>query len=234
MMEQIPKSEVIQRVHAISHDQKNCGSALAFPVAGQFCFITAAHVLDGMKEGVEDTLFIYGEKGWTPIRGTPFFANSGVDVAIVKVAIPSDESFVRPILSNSAGMVYGQDAFFLGFPYFGRIDYKPQVSNSGYPIPFVKKATVAAFDGDTIYLDGHNNPGFSGGPVLFYHYEERRIKVCGIISAYITHVGEVKKIKTSQINVKDFYLENSGIAVAYNAKFAIDLMRKVYGQSFNG
>jgi hypothetical protein len=34
--------------------------------------------------------------------------------------------------------------------------------NRNFPLPFVKKALLSAMANGYYYLDGHNNPGFSG------------------------------------------------------------------------
>ena len=38
---------------------------------------------------------------------------------------------------------------------------------SGAKWKFVKRLTVSTLFGKPYLLDGHNNPGFSGGPVVF-------------------------------------------------------------------
>ena len=223
----VPTNEIIQRVFAISPDAKSCGSALAYPVNGVFHLITAAHVLEGMQHGVSSELHIFQENNWTKITATPFFAAKrsyqadDMDIAIVQTAIPvpADEP---EIVLDTGGLILGQDVYFLGFPYFGSsIDHKAEAFNDGYPIPFVKKATLAALQYPLIYLDGHNNPGFSGGPVMFWDYHQRRRKICGVISAYLTQFGEIKRIETT---TKEFYRENSGIGIAYSIKPIVDLI----------
>lgn len=72
-----------------------------------------------------------------------------------------------PLLPSSNGIALGQQVFFLGFPFglTGHAEYL----NDGYPLPFVKSGFVSAIpgDGEPLYIDGHNNIGFSGGPVVF-------------------------------------------------------------------
>lgn len=46
-------------------------------------------------------------------------------------------------------------------------------------IPFLKSGIVSAMDdrdpeANLLYLDGHNNSGFSGGPIVFWYTESRR------------------------------------------------------------
>jgi hypothetical protein len=47
----------------------------------------------------------------------------------------------HPMPPDSAGLVYGQDVFFLGFPYGWSAEVKDL--NRGFPLPFVKKAIVS-------------------------------------------------------------------------------------------
>ena len=83
-------------------------------------------------------------------------------------------------------MIYGQDAYFLGFPYGLKSEYED--FNNNFPVPFVKKAIVSSLDTDKdcnrqiIFLDGHNNPGFSGGPVVFTELRKNVYKVVSVIS----------------------------------------------------
>jgi len=232
----VPTNEIIQRVFAISPDAQCFGSALAYPVNGFFYFITAAHVLEGMQHGVSSEIHIFRENNWTEVTATPFFAArrsyqaGDMDIAIVQTTIPVPANEPEIVL-DAGGVIFGQDVYFLGFPYFGSsIDHKAEAFNAGYPIPFVKKATVAALQYPLIYLDGHNNPGFSGGPVMFWDYNQNRRKICGVISAYLNHTGEIKRIETT---TKEFYQENSGIGIAYSIKPIVDLIDDLRQSSDN-
>lgn len=228
---EVPTGEIIQRVFAISPNGKCCGSSLAYPVNGTFHFITAAHVLEGMQHGVESSLHIFKDGNWLEVNATPFFVSGhsyqegDLDIAILETPIPVGKEEPTIHLSVS-GLIFGQDVYFLGFPYFGAgtIDHRPESFNSGYPLPFVKKATVSALQYPIIYLDGHNNPGFSGGPVMFWDHKEKKRKICGVISAYLSQAGEIKRIETT---TKEFYQENSGIGVAYSIKPVTDLITEL-------
>ena len=87
-----------------------------------------------------------------------------------------------PLEPSSEGIVYGQELFFLGFPYgtIGKYLFRP----AGYPLPLVNRATLSLFHGDVYLLDGHNNPRFSGGPVVFVPPGRRDFKVAGVISGF--------------------------------------------------
>ncbi len=74
----------------------------------------------------------------------------------------------------------GESVHFLGFPFGLRSEVGEM--NSEFPIPWVKCGIVSGFEGDVIFLDGHNNPGFSGGPVVRNGGSDAQI--LGVVSAY--------------------------------------------------
>lgn len=227
MPTEIPRSEIYQRVFAISVDGRSCGTSFALPINGEHCLITAAHVIQGLEEGKKTKLKIFKNNQWLEIDAIPYFCNSNIDIAIIKTPIPSERKPTN-ITLDMGGVILGQDSFFLGFPYFGtNIQPKIEECNDGFPLPFFKKATISAIHEPLIYFDGHNNPGFSGGPLIFWNHAEKQHKLMGVVSAYLAQSGEIKVIETS---VNAFYEENSGIGVAYHMKYAKDLIEEVYKQ----
>jgi hypothetical protein len=85
-------------------------------------------------------------------------------------------------------MAYSQDAYFLGFPY--GLAWTPRVTlHQGQPIPIAKKAIVSGEievrpGHDVLLLDGHNNEGFSGGPVVLFPPGRSKVQVVGVVSGY--------------------------------------------------
>lgn len=226
-----PIREIIQRTCAVRVSaETGSGSSLAYPMNGFYYLITASHVLGDLPHGKENNIELLKDDKWHSIVSTPYYyakrphQDNDIDVAIIKTSIPVQVAESQLLLTSKNCFV-GQDVFFLGFPYLGTsIEYKAKEINSGFPFPFIKKATLSAFDDPIIYLDGHNNHGFSGGPVAFYDYKENKHKILGVISAYLTHRGEIKRIETA---TKDFYEENSGIGIAYDIRFAVDLLEQI-------
>lgn len=101
--------------------------------------------------------------------------------------------------------------------------------NRGFPIPFVKKGIISSFITDSlgttqIFLDGHNNPGFSGGPVVvtnFGNETKHKMRIIGIVSAYL---NENKITKTP---IGDFVnKENSGIVLTYAFDHVFEILEK--------
>ena len=117
------------------------------------------------------------------------------------------------------GLTYGQDVYFLGFPYgyLGRYHFGPQ----GYPLPFVKKATLSLFDGKTFLLDGHNNPGFSGGPVVFTEPFKHNYKVAAVVSGYR---AVEEPVFADGVASGLTYSYNTGIIIAHAIDWALDLI----------
>jgi len=122
---------------------------------------------------------------------------------------------------TSKGVIYGQDVYFLGFPYglLGRCAFGPD----GFPLPFVKRATVSLFDGAMFLLDGNNNPGFSGGPVVFTEPQSNRYKVAAVISGFQSVPEPVYK-GSDQTALT--YKYNTGIIVTYTIDGALKLIEE--------
>lgn len=123
------------------------------------------------------------------------------------------------------GIVYGQDVYFLGFPY-GMTGEIGQM-NRDFPLPFVKKAIVSCLqttqkDAQLLFLDGHNNPGFSGGPVVFKEPNKNDFKVAGVISGY--RYNE-EPIYQGDQQVPLAYRYNTGIIFSYGIKHAVDIIK---------
>lgn len=124
-------------------------------------------------------------------------------------------------------MKTGQDVFFLGYPSFDNNLFAAQDTSFGI-LPLVKKAV---FPGGRrvnnyylTFLDGHNNPGFSGGPIVFHDTFSDRNCIMGIISGYF---HESKFTKKGGVPTQDYVKENSGIIACYT----IELVYQVVDQN---
>jgi hypothetical protein len=68
-----------------------------------------------------------------------------------------------------------------------------------------------------------NNPGFSGGPLVFKDLESGQFKVAGVVSSYRTHPAQVVgKEPTTEL----IALENSGIMIAYDIGPAVSIIKQ--------
>ena len=93
--------------------------------------------------------------------------------------------------ATRGGFSISQDVYFAGYPYNHMID---RFFEQNLAYPFVKKAIVSGvlhapgIKPGLIVLDGHNNEGFSGGPVLLPYVEGISPAAIGVIGGYRTEL----------------------------------------------
>ena len=90
--------------------------------------------------------------------------------------------------------------------------------------PLVKYARLAAMPqlGFPMWIDGHNNQGFSGGPLCFIRSGEEDVRVAGVVVAYqfIT-----RPVIYSDGRETDFvYQENMGLGLAWDILHCMEII----------
>ena len=100
--------------------------------------------------------------------------------------------------------------------------------NSKTPVPFVKKACFsgALDDGHScILLDGHNNKGFSGGPVCFKPVDsaKKTMSIAAVVSGY--RFEKQKVFDKNDQETESYIKSNTGIIVAYDIQEAIEIAK---------
>lgn len=210
-------ANAIHRVFRIESDSQ-IGSSFAVDVDGKQYLVTARHLVSALSGTAQVGIFANG--AWNAVSAMLVgHAPGDVDISVLAVdrrLTPGD----LPLEMTSHGLIYGQDVFFLGFPY--NILSKFILGADGYPLPLVKKAIVSSFDKGFFLLDGHNNPGFSGGPVVFTSPNRQDFKVAAVISGF-TAVEEPVFAAGQKTTLT--YQSNTGIIVAYPADHAMELIR---------
>jgi S1-C subfamily serine protease len=180
--------------------------------------VTARHVLPADEE--EPFTIANRFHRWSGRASLLPGIHPGVDIAVTEV--PSEFGQPEfPIELTSDGMTYSQDVFFLGYPYGMALRMYGEDQ-----LPFVKKATLSASDRRSEqevvwYLDGLNNPGFSGGPVVFFqHGRTEPTRIAAVVSGYTPDWQQLLvggEPATRDIGI----LANSGIIIAYDIKHAV-------------
>ena len=97
--------------------------------------------------------------------------------------------------------------------------------NRGFPIPLVKHGIItyiAGPPGDPFLVDGINNPGFSGGPVVRVDNPSKPA-VIGLVSAYKVAQEPVYREQTkTDLTVQ----ANTGLVVAFGVEYALEAIKK--------
>jgi hypothetical protein len=193
-------SNVVERVLnvRISAGTDHGGTATAFTldVDGREYLITAKHVVKDLKD--KDKIDVFTNDAWTPLAVDIFRCDDPVDIAVlipphqltVDFALPFDKTNIR----------FGADAYFLGFPY--GIQTTALGVNGPYPLAIIKRGTFSGQvelnktrKATVILLDGYNNPGFSGGPIVYRDFDQPGyvMKLAGVVSGFIPEVVPTMK-----------------------------------------
>ena len=189
-------------------------------------FVTAKHIF---KKNEETAIFKIKQNNGlfngVYLSGKVYYdKNPNVDIAVIK---PNSFKYIAALSVDTSTIIMGDSGYFLGFPY-GLSSSDKKLINDGFPIPLVKKAVFSgsySFNGLlTIYLDGHNNPGFSGGPIIFKDRREpnSNFHIIGVISGYYPQSNKLKSI-----NGDVEYFENSGIILGVGSKHIIDILESI-------
>jgi hypothetical protein len=169
------------------------GTTFSIDVDNREYWITAKHIFTGVKSGpagvfttktVQANILSQigeGDEGhelhWMPETFTVIDPGKDIDILVlVPGHLLIDYGLDFNLTAGAEGIGFGGDCEFLGFPYGG--GWKAQWMDSKRPgiktwmwLPYVKHCTISALLQDHGFgiwvLDGINNEGFSGGPVLY-------------------------------------------------------------------
>jgi S1-C subfamily serine protease len=209
--------EIIDRVFRIAYDGGE-GTGFALDVDGRQYLVTARHVIDADRPV---SIAILQDNIWKSVLATPL-GPGATDVAVF--SLPVLIAHPEMVLDVSPGGFYmAQDVFFAGFP----LGIETAGVQSSFPTPLIKKAIISGkAPGGVVapfYLDGHVNPGFSGGPVFLKLPGAERYTVAMVVSSF---EGTVEPVfdgdsEHDQLTV----IANAGIIRALSISNAIDLIR---------
>jgi hypothetical protein len=209
--------------HTVFQIKTNRGTATCFSIAmgqeiGVSCtfLVTAKHILDGIDlKDVE----IRRVDGWMPNSILKVFEIPNTDLAcFIAEMMPTN------YLLHNANITYGEDLYFLGFPFgFTHIHKDEGV------MPFVKKCIVSSVgELNYVVLDGINNKGFSGGPVVRVKWDEDgkgSLECVAVVSGYFNdNTGVIDEISGATIGIT---AANSGLIIAYPTYFLEDFSAKL-------
>ena len=154
-------------------------------------------------------------------------SNSKVDIAIIES--DSVSGWKSPYNSKFPQAFIGEDVIFLGFPYQMMPSRNFSDGEIYYPLPIPKKAMFSAIteiEGIVHYLfEGHNNPGYSGGPIICKHPNAKPIPYYQNLLAVVSglYTGDME-IKTDKGILK--FTENSGIMIGVSSQYIEEIFQQ--------
>lgn len=186
--------------------------------------ITARHVVPGIEDG--DVIQIYRDDKWMHLPIYVIGIGEG-DIDITVLSSPLQISPITPLVASKDGMGLAQTVYILGYPFglnAGKSD-----ANLDLPLPFVKSGIISAMTGSNpriIYIDGHGNPGFSGGPVVFRPLDSKDLEVELRVAGIVSHFPECSTQRVYDGSGKwvGSLLENPGIICAIDIDHAIEMI----------
>ena len=198
------------------------GTAFTIDCEEKQYLVTARHVVEGIESG--ESIFIVQEKRWKTIEIN--VVGVGEDEVDVAVLACQQQLSPTPKLEPNNMFPYGQQVYFLGFP-FGW-DSGGEHINNGLPLPFAKTGIISAFtigdapDVQKIYLDAHANEGFSGGPVVFSPLDnQKEFRVAGVVVGY---PKRFQPVVDDNGNTVAHAQENPGLVLAINISHVVALI----------
>jgi hypothetical protein len=227
---QVPTSNVLYRVLRIK-TATSTGSAFTIEVDGKQYVITARHLLKGFGREGEIELWIEGR--WSRHRARALYPSKElVDIAALDLGRAVTVTF--PLEPSSGGLTLGQQAYFLGYPH--GLGGSGSAGPPGFgELPFLKSGIVSAVDdrdpeAGILYLDGQNNVGFSGGPIVFWHSASGSFRVAGVVRGYRNEALPVLKKKKLDDPAAQAYNDlytraNSGIVIGYDIRHIVEAIR---------
>jgi hypothetical protein len=232
---------VLMVKHQISSRESVQGTMFSIDVDGRQYWITAKHIVTGaehppygsVKEKTVSLEILHPQTEQVKWLSEIFSViDPGADIDIVALA-PTQLLFESPIPNppvTSIDTSIGGDCEFLGFP-FGNAWNAKFTSGVSFRIPFIKHCTVSGQIPEPLriwFLDGINNAGFSGGPVIFGTGTNQ--KIMAVVSGYETEPSEVIPVKPSKpakrAPQKEIVEVNSGFITAFDISYIVDAIKK--------
>ena len=199
------------------------GTMFAVDVDGRQYFMTARHI--GRHIG-SNGIQVMWENQWVSYPAMVVGHGKGkVDVTVITLQdplIPDENRFPLPL--GSAGVKIGEEMMFLGFPAV----YDPSMGFSmhhGFPLPLTKYARLSNLPkrDQPMWLDGHNNRGFSGSPLCFAPGKDNVLVVAGVVCAYMPSPEEVVSGGGEPAGL--YVQENTGFMLAWDIWHCLEIIQ---------
>jgi hypothetical protein len=195
------------------------GTGFKVDYQGKIYVVTARHLVVGLPD-TNATIQVWEQGQWRDYHTlrTIFPSSADVDIAVFQTEETVSQPYtIKPESDETGGTTFGQQVWFLGFPWQLGTDW------NGGKLPFLKRGTMSAVDGTNpnavvYYIDGFNNPGFSGGPIVYWSFSKH---VYGILAVVKGYKEDTAKVLINGEHVDTKLLVNSGILIGYSITHAM-------------
>jgi hypothetical protein len=210
-------AEILRRTLFIKVGNE-AGTAFTLDYRDKLYLVTAKHLVAGLPMSGA-TLQVWRSNKWEDYHTvkTLFPPSDNVDIAVFETDEKFSEPFQVTATQGKEGGTFGQQVWFLGYPWGMGSRF------SDDQLPFIKKGTMSAIDSTdpnavVLYIDGFNNPGFSGGPIVYWDFRSRAYRILGVVKGYRE---DTAKVLVNGVRMDTQLLVNSGILVGYSIKHVI-------------
>lgn len=212
-------AEILQRTVMIRTATEQ-GTGFLIDYKGKLYMVTARHVLAGQPAD-KATIQVRRNGEWLSLPPSKILypKSDEVDIAVLKTDGAVSKPFGIVPAAGTGGATMGQQVWFLGYPFLEGLSSHWKNGEA----PFIKRGTMSAIvatnpDAVLLYIDGFNNEGFSGGPIVFWDFSDHVYKILGVVKGYKPEAAKVI-INGQAINTN--VLVDSGILVGYGIGYAI-------------
>ena len=217
---------ILQRTFYLKCDTEG-GTCFTIDVDGRQYIVTAWHVAKSIQE--RHTVQIMHDKSWKDFE-VQLVGHGGSmkdDISVFTTSLQLSSPQLKLVLEGGGNNYFlSQEICFLGYPY----GFTTEVgkANNYFALPWAKGGIISSWNSEHIFLDGHNNKGFSGGPVVCKIGKEK-LAVIGVVSSYIgldepTYLLNEGEDSIEQTELR--YKYNTGIVVVRKIELALDMIRK--------
>lgn len=213
--------DIFRQVYLVQYEQ-TYGSSFIIDIDKKEFLITAAHLFPNISNNSELEITIYDENK-SEINKIRLYKHSDPSIDIAVVVLQKPIKKMNPLITGGS-IEIGQNLLFLGYPILNGQLFATQDPAFGIRA-LVKKAMLSGVIKKNNYylmlLDGHNNSGFSGGPVIGYDKKTDKNIIIGVISGYVC---ETKKVYNDNKSPTLNYDDNSGIILSYSIDLAYQII----------
>jgi len=204
------------------------GTAFSLDYNDKQYIITAKHLFKKVAYPYKYQVEFMENNAWLQADAKIFYHGSDVDIAVLYLH-NNEINTEKYEINFSDEMFFGMDLFFLGFPFGYAMEFPNSISKR--PIPLIKKGLYSRNiieNGVQVFLlDGHNNFGFSGGPVYYVNMKSssHTTYIAGVVSGYRYTLSELFDFNGNELPY--FIKENSGIIRFYPIKYVREIIESL-------